>query len=65
LADVTGVDEARGAVAAVGGIEAARELRGRLEADRRQLRALGERQRQLADQLAAVQIPLSTLERVT
>jgi hypothetical protein len=65
LADVTGVDEARGAVTAVGGIEAARELRERLEADRRRLRALGERQRQLADQLAAVQIPLSTLERVT
>lgn len=65
LADVTGADEARGAVASVGGIEAARELREQLEADRGRIQALGERQRQLADQLAAVEIPLSTLERVT
>lgn len=65
LAAVTGVDEARGAVEAVGGIGAARELRERLEADRRRIRALGERQQELADRLAAVEIPLSTLERVT
>ncbi|PSP91467.1 hypothetical protein BRC87_03005 [Halobacteriales archaeon QS_4_66_20] len=65
LADVAGVEEARGAVDTVGGIEGARRLRAQLEADRRHLRALGERQQRLADRLAAVEIPLSTLERVT
>jgi len=65
LAEVTGADEAREAVETAGGIEAVRELRKRLAADRQRLRELGERQRQLADRLAAVEIPLSTLERVT
>lgn len=65
LADVAGVEEARGAVDTVGGIDGARRLRAQLEADRRHLRALGERQQRLADRLAAVEIPLSTLERVT
>jgi len=65
LADVTGVEEARGAVEAVGGIGAARDLRERLDADRQQLRMLQERQQRLAERLAAVEIPLSTLERVT
>lgn len=65
LADVAGVEEARGAVDTVGGIDGARRLRAQLEADRRHLRTLGERQQRLADRLAAVEIPLSTLERVT
>ncbi|PSQ49726.1 hypothetical protein BRD19_02945 [Halobacteriales archaeon SW_7_65_23] len=65
LADVTGVEEAHGAVEAVGGIDAARDLRKQLEADRQQLRRLRERQQRLAERLAAVEIPLSTLERVT
>jgi len=65
LAAVTGADEAREAVETAGGIDAVRALREQLETDRQRLRELGERQRQLADRLAAVDIPLSTLERVT
>jgi len=65
LAGVAGADEARGAIEAVGGIAAVRQLQERLEQDRQKLQQLGQRHGYLADRLAAVDIPLSTLERVT
>jgi hypothetical protein len=64
LAGVSGADEARGAIAALGGLEAVRGLQADIEQDRDQLDRLGSRQRRLRDRLAAVDIPLATLERV-
>lgn len=65
LAGVSGADEARAAMDALGGIEAVRELQARVDQDRQELRSLGERQRHLLDRLDTVDIPLATLERVT
>lgn len=65
LAGVAGADEARAAIDDAGGIEAVRQLQGRIERDRRQLRELGRRHGRIADRLDTVEIPLSTLERVT
>lgn len=65
LAGISGADEARSAIDTVGGIDAVRALQAQLEQDSRELDSLGDRQRQLANRLAAVEIPLGTLERVT
>jgi len=64
LATASGADEARAAIDAVGGIDAARRLQSRLDADRRQLQDLQQRCGKVDDRLAAVEVPLSTLERV-
>lgn len=64
LADATDADEIRAAVEAVGGIEAVRELKAQLDADRRQLREMRRRSDALADRLTAADLPLATLERV-
>ena len=62
--EVTSVDEAQAAIAGFGGIEAVRELDAQLTADRRQLETLRKRHSELQSGLAAVDIPLSTLERL-
>jgi hypothetical protein len=64
LATASGAGEARAAIDAVGGIDAARRLQSRLDADRRQLRDLAQRCGEVEDRLDAVEVPLSTLERV-
>jgi hypothetical protein len=64
LAGVSGADEARGAIDALGGLDAVRALQTDIEQDRDRLDRLGSRQRRLRDRLAAVDIPLATLERV-
>lgn len=64
LAGVSGADEARGAIDALGGLDAVRGLQADIEQDRDRLDRLGSRQRRLSDRLAAVDIPLATLERV-
>lgn len=64
LAGATDADEIRDAVEAAGGIEAVRELQAQLDADRRQLQELRRRSETLAEELAAVDLPLATLERV-
>lgn len=64
LAAASGVGEAREAIDAVGGIEAARRLQAQLDTDRRHLRQRQEQYREIEAQLAAVDVPLSTLERV-
>jgi hypothetical protein len=64
LAGVSGADEARGAIDALGGLGAVRALAADIEQDRAQLERLESRQRRLRERLAAVDIPLATLERV-
>lgn len=64
LAEATDADEIREAVEAAGGIEAVRELQAQLDEDRRQLRELQRRSETVAEELAAVDLPLATLERV-
>jgi hypothetical protein len=64
LAGVSGADEARGAIDALGGLGAVRALAADIEQDRAQLDRLESRQRRLRERLAAVDIPLATLERV-
>lgn len=56
--------EVRDVVDALGGIEAVRTLRERLEEDRRRLDRIQRRTSRVADRLDAVEIPLATLERI-
>lgn len=65
LAGVSDVDDARKRVAAAGGLDAVGHLKKQLENDRKQLEALQQRTATLQARLDAVEIPLSTLERVT
>jgi hypothetical protein len=64
LAAASGADEARAAIDALGGIDAARRLQSRLDADRRRLRDLEQRCGEVEERLAAVEVPVSTLQRV-
>lgn len=65
LTGISGADEARGAIDALGGIERVRELKRQLDQDREKLERLERRQRTLASRLATLDIPVATLERVT
>jgi len=65
LDSVTAAGEARTAIADVGGIEAVRDLKSRLEADRQRLDAVRTRSRSLAERLDGVSLPLATLERLS
>lgn len=56
--------EAQAAVDAAGGIDAVRALCDDLEADERRLGAVGGQHGQLRERIAAVEIPLSALERL-
>jgi len=64
LAAATSVEEARKAIASVGGLDAVRQLQSQLAADRRRLDRLMERGETVERQLDAVEIPIKTLERV-
>ncbi|MFC7071869.1 hypothetical protein ACFQJ7_10515 [Halovenus rubra] len=64
LAETTDADEIRTAVDEAGGIGAVRELQAQLDADRQHIQEVQRRSEALADQLSAVELPLSTLERV-
>jgi hypothetical protein len=64
LAAATSVEEARKAIASVGGLDAVRQLQSQLAADRRRLDRLMERGETVERQLDAVEIPIETLERV-
>lgn len=64
LARTSDAEEARTAVAALGGIEDVRTLQAQLDADRRQLEELQSRSTALTEQLSAVELPLATLERI-
>lgn len=64
LAGVESPEEASAAVAAVGGIEAVKQLQAQLAADRERLDRLAERNRRLDDRLRGVEIPTAVLERV-
>ncbi len=65
LASVSTVDEATAAVREAGGIDAVRALAEQLAADRTRLAIHAERSGRLAERVAAVEIPVETLERVT
>ncbi|MEF8812693.1 MAG: hypothetical protein V5A55_02615 [Halovenus sp.] len=65
LDSVTAAEEARATIEALGGIEAVRDLKSQLEADRRQLDAVRDRHRSLAERLDGVDLPLATLERLS
>lgn len=65
LDSVTAAEEARATIEALGGIEAVRDLKSQLEADRRQLNAVRDRHRSLVDRLDGVDLPLATLERLS
>lgn len=65
LDSVTAAEEARATIEALGGIEAVRDLKSQLEADRRQLDAVRDRHRSLVERLDGVDLPLATLERLS
>jgi len=65
LDSVTAAGEARATIEDLGGIEAVRELKSQLEADRRQLDAVLTNSRSLAERLDGVDLPLATLERLS
>ncbi|SDK00656.1 hypothetical protein SAMN05216226_11441 [Halovenus aranensis] len=64
LAAATDAAEVREAVEAAGGIEEVRALQAQLDVDRQQLQDVRQRAETLADELAAADLPLATLERV-
>lgn len=64
LAQTADAEDVRDAVADVGGIQNVRALQAQLDADRRQLAELQQRTETLSERLAAVELPLATLERI-
>lgn len=64
LSEASSVEEARDAIAGVGGLGAVRRLRDRLRADRQHLTRTRERATELEERLAAVDVPLETLARL-
>jgi phage shock protein A len=65
LASVETVEQARAAVDAAGGIDAARELAATIRTDRETLTQLEQRRSEVSDRIEHVEIPLDTLEQIT